>query len=154
MTLPIRDWEVVIGKFLASLLLLGLGLLLTLGAPLTMASLGTLDWGPVVGGYLAALLLGAAYLSVGLFVSALTENQILAFLGSLLVCVGIWVVGEEMVGHLLPQALLEVGQAIGTGARFRSIGRGVLDLRDLVYYLSIVVVMLHLNKAALEARKD
>ena len=83
-----------------------------------------------------------------------TENQILAFLGSLLLCFGLWVVGEEMVIHVLPQSLIDVGQSIGTGARFRSIGRGVLDLRDLVYYASIVVVMLHLNRSALEARKD
>jgi ABC-2 type transport system permease protein len=153
LTLPVRDGAVVLGKFFASLLLLALALALTAGAPLTMAALGPLDWGPVAGGYLAALLLGAAYLSIGLFVSSLTENQILAFLGTLLACFSIWMVGEEFVARILPRSLAELGQLFGTGARFRSIGRGVLDLRDLLYYGSIVAFMLYLNVAALDRRK-
>ena len=79
LTLPARDHELVCGKFLASWALLAIGLAMTLPLAITVSSLGNLDWGPVVGGYVGALLLGAAYLSVGQFVSALTENQILAF---------------------------------------------------------------------------
>jgi ABC-2 type transport system permease protein len=154
LTFPVRDAEVVLGKFLASLVLLVVALALTAGAPVTMALLGPLDWGPVLGGYLAALLLGAAYLSIGLFVSSLTENQILAFLGALLACFLLWVAGEEFFIRVLPERIAEIGQLVGTGARFRSIGRGVLDLRDLVYYGSIVAAMLYLNTAALDARKD
>jgi ABC-2 type transport system permease protein len=153
LTLPVRDGEVVLGKFLASLFLLGLALALTIGAPITMAALGPLDWGPVAGGYLAAFLLGAAYLAVGLFVSSLTENQILAFLGTLLSCFLLWAVGEEFFTRVLPERGAALAQLLGTGARFRSIGRGVLDLRDLLYYASIVALMLYLNAAALDARK-
>ena len=153
LTLPLRDGEVICGKFFASLVLLALALALTAGAPITMALLGPLDWGPVLGGYLAAFLLGAAYLSVGLFISSMTENQILAFLGALLCCFFLWAVGEEFVIRILPQRLADIGQLVGTGARFRSIGRGVLDLRDLLYYGSIVVAMLHLNATTLAARK-
>lgn len=153
LTLPVRDGEVVLGKFLASLLLLALALALTAGAPITMATLGPLDWGPVLGGYLAALLLGAAYLSIGLFVSSLTENQILAFLGALLACFLVWAVGEEFFIRILPERAAGLAELVGTGARFRSIGRGVLDLRDLVYYGSIVAFMLASNAAALDLRK-
>ncbi|GIW72218.1 MAG: ABC transporter permease [Planctomycetota bacterium] len=154
MTLPVRSIEAVLGKFLASLLLLALALVLTAGAAITVASLGPLDWGPVAGGYAAALFMGAAYLAVGLLVSAATDNQILAFLGALLVCFGLWAVGEEFFLRLWPQPLAETLAVFGTGARFRSIARGVLDLRDLVYYASVVVVCLGANVAILEARKE
>ena len=80
LTLPARDHELVAGKFLASWALLGVGLVLTAALPLTVSTIGDLDWGPVLGGYLAALLLWGAYLAVGQFVSATTENQILAFI--------------------------------------------------------------------------
>jgi ABC-2 type transport system permease protein len=90
LTLPAKDHELVSGKFLASWALLGVGLALTLPLPFTVAGLGRLDWGPVWGGYVGALLLGAAYLAVGQFVSALTENQILAFILALLVCMALY----------------------------------------------------------------
>jgi ABC-2 type transport system permease protein len=153
LTLPVRGGEVVAGKFLASLALVGLALLLTAGIPITVASLGDLDWGPVIGGYFAALLLGAAYLAIGLVVSSVTENQILAFLATLGICFVMWLVGEDFVTRYLPVSVASVFEQIGTGARFRSVGRGVIDLSDLVYYATIVVGALYANAAALEARK-
>ncbi|MFC1707705.1 ABC transporter permease [Planctomycetota bacterium] len=154
LTMPVRDGEVVIGKFLASLLLLAIGLALTLGAALTMAFCGSVDHGPILGGYAAALLVGAAYLSVGLLISSLTENQILSFLGALVVCFCLWLVGEEFFLRVWPQSLASVFEQFGTGARFRSIARGVLDLRDLVYYGSIIALCLSANAVALNARKE
>jgi ABC-2 type transport system permease protein len=153
MTLPAEDYELVVGKFLASWGLLATGLILTLGLPVTVAALGDLDWGPVVGGYVGALLLGAAYLAVGQFVSATTENQILAFIVSLVICLILYGVGIETFAGLFPDRTASVLRAIGTGSRFQSIARGVIDLRDLAYYLSLTGFFLAASVAALRIRR-
>jgi ABC-2 type transport system permease protein len=153
LTLPLTPGEIVLGKFLASWALLALALGLTAGLPVTVAMLGRPDWGPIIGGYAAALLLGAAYLAIGLVVSSLTENQILAFLATLAICFLLWIVGEETVTRLFPLSVSEVLEAIGTGARFKSVGRGVLDIADLAYYATITCGALAANAVALELRK-
>jgi ABC-2 type transport system permease protein len=153
LTLPAQDYELVTGKFLASWTLLATGLVLTLGLPITVAALGDLDWGPVVGGYLGALLLGAAYLAVGQFVSATTENQILAFILALVICLALYGLGVEVFVGLFPDRTASVLRSIGTGSRFESIARGVIDLRDLVYYLSLTVFFLAASVAALRVRR-
>jgi len=149
LTLPARDHEVVLGKFLASWALLAVGLALTLGLPLTVAALGDLDPGPVLGGYVGALLLGAAYLAIGQFLSATTENQILAFILTLAVCFALWGVGLETFTGLFSDRGAALLRAVGTGARFESIARGVLDVRDLVYYASLTAFFLAASVGAL-----
>ena len=153
LTLPARDHELVLGKFLASLALLATGLGLTLAMPFTVAGLGNLDWGPVIGGYVGALLLGAGYLAVGQFVSATTENQILAFILALVVCLGLFGLGMETFAGLFPDRTASVLRSLGTGSRFESIARGVIDLRDLVYYLSLTSFFLAASVGALRARR-
>lgn len=153
LTLPAKDHELVGGKFLASWALLGTGLLLTLPLPLSVAGLGDLDWGPVMGGYVGALLLGAAYLSVGQFISATTENQILAFIMSLVVCLALYGVGTEAFSGLFPDRTAMLFRSLGTSSRFRSIARGVIDLRDLTYYLSLTGFFLAASIGALRARR-
>jgi ABC-2 type transport system permease protein len=153
LTLPVRDHELVAGKFLASWALLSVGLALTLTLPATVATLGELDWGPVAGGYVGALLLGASYLAVGQFISATTENQILAFILTLVVCLALYGAGLEAFAGLFPDRTAELLRAIGTGSRFKSIARGVLDLRDLVYYLSLSGFFLAASVGALRARR-
>jgi ABC-2 type transport system permease protein len=153
LTFPVKDHELVFGKFLASLGLLAAGLALTLTLPVTVAWLGDLDVGPAIGGYLGALLLGAAYLALGQFVSATTENQILAFLVTALLCLALWGVGTEAFAGLFPDATAGVLRALGTGSRFESIARGVLDLRDLAYYASLTVFFLVASVSALRARR-
>jgi ABC-2 type transport system permease protein len=153
LTLPVRDHELVAGKFLASLGLLGLALGLTLMIPITVAILGRLDWGPVVGGYVGALLLGAAYLAVGQFLSASTENQILAFMLALVVCLGLYGVGTEAFSGLFTDRTASALRAIGTGSRFQSIARGVIDLRDLVYYVSLTLFFLAASVMMVRARR-
>ena len=86
MTLPVATYKLVLGKFLAALGLVSVALALTLPLPITVSLLGPLDWGPVLGAYLATLLLAAAYLSIGLFVSARTDNPIVALIGTTLLC--------------------------------------------------------------------
>jgi ABC-2 type transport system permease protein len=153
LTLPAEDHELVAGKFLASWGLLATGLGLTLVLPVSVASLGDLDLGPVLGGYLGALLLGAAYLAVGQFVSATTENQILAFILALLICLGLYGIGLESFAGLFPDRTAAVLRGLGTGSRFESIARGVIDLRDLAYYLSLSVFFLAASVGALRVRR-
>ncbi|HVV82529.1 MAG TPA: Gldg family protein [Kofleriaceae bacterium] len=141
LTLPVPRWQLVLGKFLAGLVLMALALVLTFGLPITIAKMGRLDWGPVVGGYLAALLLSAAYLSIGMCVSAATDNQLVAFVGTALACAVAYAIGET--GS-------DLGRALGTGAHFDSVARGVLDLRDLAYYGGIVAVGIALNVLLLQ----
>ena len=152
LTFPVKIHELVIGKFLASMALVAIALLLTIGVPLTVSQIGDLDWGPVIGGYAGAILLAGAYLAIGLFVSSLTENQIIALIISTLICGVFYVVGSEQVTQYTPTNVAETLHAIGTGSRFESIRRGVLDVRDIVYYLSIIVSFLTLNTFVLIAR--
>jgi len=153
LTLPARDRDLVGGKFLASWALLGVGLALTLPLPLTVAWLGNLDTGPVIGGYVGALLLGAAYLAIGQFVSALTDNQILAFILTLIVCIVLYGLGSDAITSLLPANITALLRALGTGSRFESIARGVIDPRDLAYYGSLTFFFLTLSVGALRVKR-
>jgi len=153
LTFPARDHELVLGKFLASWALLGVGLALTLALPVSVATIGRLDWGPVIGGYLGAMLLGAAYLAIGQFVSATTENQILAFILALVACLAFWGVGTETFAGLFSDRVGALLRALGTGSRFASIARGVIDVRDLLYDLSLTAFFLLASIAALRVRR-
>jgi len=153
LTLPVHDHQLVAGKFLASWTLLASGLALTLALPFSVALIGKLDWGPVIGGYIGALLLGAAYLAVGQFVSATTENQILAFILALVVCLAFYGVGTEAFSGLFDDRTAAALRGIGTGSRFQSVARGVIDLRDLVYYASVTLFFLAACVMAVRARR-
>jgi ABC-2 type transport system permease protein len=151
-TLPVRTHHLVIGKFLAALGLVAVALVLTFAVPMTVSMLGDLDWGPVFGGYLAALLLAGAYLAVGLTISAMTENQILALMGSTLLCSAFYVVGADFVTSNANGPGGDLLRALGTGSHFEGIRRGVVDVRDLVYYGSIMVSFLAINTVLLMSK--
>ena len=151
MTLPVRTWDLVLGKFLASTALVAVALALTFPLPMMVSTLGMLDWGPVMGGYIGALLLGALYVSLGLFVSARTDNQVVSLMVTLVVGAAMYVVGSDGFTALFDTHTTELLQRLGTGSRFASIERGVLDLRDLVYYGAITSCFLVLNMVTLES---
>ncbi len=142
LTWPISDFEVVVGKFLASFALLSIVVLLSITIPVTIAILGHPDMGQIVGQYIGALLLGGAYLAIGLWVSSLTENQIVAF-----------IVGNPFVTMASPSFLVPVLSYLGLGNHFESISRGVIDTRDLIYYASVIGFFLFLNVCSLGSRK-
>lgn len=150
-TLPVSVPHLVLGKFLSGLALVGVSLGLTLGVPITVEMLGDLDWGPVLGGYLAALLLAAAYLAVTLWISSLTDNPIVALILSVLACGALFVLGSPWFAGLFSGATADLLRALGTSSRFDSIERGVVDLRDLAYYLSVCTLFLALNVLSLRA---
>jgi ABC-2 type transport system permease protein len=153
LTLPVPIHRLVIGKFVAGFLLVAIALLLTMGLPITIAMMGNLDWGPVIGGYVGALLLAGAYLAIGLCISATTENQIVSLIATMLVGGLIYLPGVPAVADLFGVTGSEVMRLIGTGSRFESIARGVLDLRDLAYYAGLMVLFLTLNTVLLQARR-
>ncbi len=152
-TLPVDSWSFVLGKFVACWVLLAIALLLTLPLPVSAAFIADLDWGPIVAGYVAALLLGGAYLAIGLWVSARTDSQIVSLIVSAFVCGLVYLVGSPLFTNLFGGAIAEFLRGLGSGSRFESITRGVLDLRDLYYYVSVLFVFLALNVFALETER-
>ena len=149
-TQAIPLWCFVLGKFLSCLFLLALALTVTLPLPVTVAIIGDLDWGPVWAGYLATLLLGATYLSIGLFVSARSDNQIVSLITASVLSGIFYLLGTTTITDLFGNQTAEWLRLLGTGSRFDSITRGVVDLRDLYYYVSLVLVFLALNTLMLE----
>ena len=153
LTLPVKQIQLVLGKFLAVMTMIVIALLLTLPVVILVSMLGWLDWGPVVGGYLAALLMAAAYAAIGLFVSSRTDNQIVALISTVLLGGIFYLVGTAHVTDLVSGSVSNILWAIGTGSRFESIERGVIDLRDLVYYLSLCAIFLTANVISLDAKR-
>lgn len=153
LTMPVRLVELVAGKFLSALTLVALALGLTLFLPLTVQSLGNLDWGPVIGGYLAALLLASSYIAIGLFVSSRTDNQLVALIGTAVICGALQAIGSPVVTDLFGAAAGDLMRKFGTGSRFESIERGVIDLRDLLYYVSLAIFFLALNILSLDSKR-
>lgn len=150
LTQPVSLWHFVLGKFRACFTLLLLALVATIPLPVTVALMGDLDWGPVAAGYMATCLLGATYLSAGLFISSLTDNPIVSLIGSVALCGLLYLAGSPGLTDFFDTGTAEALRLLGTGSRFESITRGVLDLRDLCYYLSLTAGFLTLNVFCLE----
>ena len=153
MTLPVRNYEVVLGKFLASFSFVMITLALSFSLPLTLFFLGDVDSGPIIGGYVGACFLGGAFLAIGLFVSNLAENQIVAFIIAALLSFALFIIGEDLVLATLPNSLVPTFSFLGLGKHFVSLQRGVLDSRDVIYYISVIGFFLFLNTQSLESRK-
>jgi len=151
MTLPLTEVQMLCGKFLAALAFLAVTIGFTVCYPLTLAFLGRLDWGPVVGGYLGLLVLGAAYLGIGLFTSALTRNQIVAFILGFAVCFALFLADKVLM--LVPAGLAGFFEYLGTEYHFQSFARGIIDTKDLVYYGTLIVLAFAATRLVLERRK-
>jgi len=153
LTYPLRLRDLVLGKFLGAWGLLAASLFFTIGIPLTVASLGDLDWGPVLGGYLGAMLMGAAAISFGLFLSACTRNQVVAWL---LAAVGLmtWnMLDFAATAEAMPPTLGRVILAADFDGHFFAFARGVVDLRDVLFYFAVTVFFLCLNGLIFEHRR-
>jgi ABC-2 type transport system permease protein len=155
MTLPVREWEVVLGKFLSGCSLLGIILLLTLPTTLTVAfiSQSGLDWGMVLTSYLGTFLFGAAVLAMGGWVSSFTENQIVAFILGLALVFVAMIIGTPLVTMRLPAFMAPLVEYVGLNSHYSSISRGVLDSRDVVYFATLIFLFLYLTVRSVESRK-
>jgi ABC-2 type transport system permease protein len=136
LTLPLGNGEIIVGKFLAAWALLGVGLLLTIPYALTVSSIAGMDWGPVLGGYIGALLMGGAYLAVGMLSTSLATNQIVAFILGLGLCFVFFILDKVLI--FVPEGFATIFEYLSVDYHFRNIARGVIDLRDIVFYLSFV----------------
>ncbi len=151
LTLPVRDYEIILGKFLAGLILIVVAVILTFIYVLILSGIGDFDYGSVVSGYIGLILLGAAYLSIGVFTSSLTENQIVAFITGFVIIFALFMLDKVLV--FMPTLLASFFEYLSVSYHFSNISRGVIDSRDLIYYLSLIFFFLFLAVRALESRK-
>lgn len=149
-TLPITRFDVLLGKFAGSLLFILLMLVPTLAYPIIVASLGDLDSGPVIGGYIGTVFLSGLYCSVGLFASALTKNQIVAFIIGLSICAFLVMIDKLL--FFVPVSLTGILQYVGADYHFRNVAKGVLDSRDIVYFVSATFVALYATSIVVKRR--
>jgi ABC-2 type transport system permease protein len=154
LTWPVSDFEVVAGKFLASFCFIAVAIVLTVTIPLSIFFIGGKpDVGPIVTGYIGALLMGGAYLAIGMWISSYTENQIIAFLLGVVACFAFYIIGSPFIVMFASPFFASIFTYLGLGGHFDSIQRGVIDSRDIVYYLSIIGFFLFLNMQSLSSRK-
>jgi ABC-2 type transport system permease protein len=153
LTLPVNDWEAVLGKYFAALFFFGLIVLLSLIIPISAALLGKPDWPVIICGYIGIMLVGGAYIAVGMMMSSLTSSQTIAFVSSVIVCLLLLGINDLLSKFGLPFGLGALAAYIDVGDHFASISRGVIDSRDIIYYLSLIAFFLVLNKYQLERRK-
>jgi len=151
LTKPVTDRQVILGKYLATVLLIGIALLFTLPYFITVAKIGNIDAGATICGYIALLLISASYASIGLFASSITTNQIVAFLSALFI--GIFfhfllqMIGSGMKG-LPGQIIMYMSMTV----HFESLSRGVFDSKDLIYFGSVIFLGLFLAEVSLSKR--
>jgi len=150
-TMPVRDWEVVLGKFLAGMTMLAAVVGMTCFYAVTLSFLGPVDRGPVITGYLGLLLMGGAYVSIGVMASSLTRNQIVAFILAFAISFALFIFGQ--VVQYAPEWIGPVLAFLSMGNHFESLSRGVIDSRDVIYYVSVMAVSLVIATVSLQSRK-
>jgi ABC-2 type transport system permease protein len=150
-TYPIKDSEIILGKYLAALGLMAVLLVFTVVYPISVSMLGNMDGGQTFSGYLGLFLMGAGYLSLGLFASSITENQIVAFIVALTISFFFFIVDKIL--FFVPPALANIFQYLSIEYHFQNIARGVIDTRALIYFGSMIFISLLLASHALSRRK-
>lgn len=151
LTYPIRDSEIVVGKFLAALALICVLLLFTLVYTISVSTLGDLDGGQVLSGYIGLFLMGAAYLAIGLFASSITENQIVAFIVALGISLFFFILDKIL--FFVPVSVANIFEYLAIEYHFQNIARGVIDSRNIIYYASLIFIGLLLATNGLSRRK-
>jgi len=158
LTLPVSMTEAILGKFLAAWIFIGLIIALTFPIILTTAYLGNPDKGAIIGGYLGSFLLAGTYLAIGMMTSAFTRNQVISFVLALMICLFLLLAGWPPVTDLLvkwaPEWLVNGVAALSFMPHYEAFQKGVIDSRDIVYYLSVMVFMLFGTYLVLENRKS
>ncbi len=150
-TKPVRDVEIVLGKFLAAWVLLAATLLPTLMYLFTIMFLGKVDLGPIITGYIGLLLMGGVYIGVGLLASSLTENQIVAFIFSFLIVFALFMMDKVLI--YMPEGFASTLEFLAIDYHFSNIARGIIDTRNIIYFGSVLGFSLLLTTVSLERRK-
>ena len=158
MTLPVDLWQAVVGKFLAAWAFTGLALVLTFPIWITVNYLGDPDNGAVVAAYIGSLLMAGGFLAVGSCISATTKNQVIAFILAVVACFLLLLAGFPLVLDMFsawaPQMLIDAIASLSFLTHFTSISKGLIDLRDLVYFALLISVMLYANAIVLQIKKS
>lgn len=156
LTLPVTQWQAVLGKFLAAWLFCGIALALTFPLVLTVNYLGRPDNGVIATGYIGCLLMAGAYLSIGAAISALTKNQVVAFVLAVAVCFLFAASGSPVVTDFLSRripVMAEIARGISVTERLGDLSRGIVALRDLVFFGTFIGFWLFANTLAVDHRK-
>jgi ABC-2 type transport system permease protein len=142
MTLPVREWEIVGGKFLAALATVCVCLLFTLPWPFSLVGLvaegQSVDFGPILGGYIGVILMSSSFIAWGMWASAINKNQIVGFIVGLALCFALWI--PDRIAIVLPETMSQIAQFLSVNYHFENVARGVIDTRDLFYYLTVTVI--------------
>lgn len=156
-TLPVRMMEAVISKFVAAWIFIGIALLLTIPMVFTVLYLGTPDMGIIITSYLGSFLMAGAYLSVTCVTSALTRNQVISFILSVIICFIMvllgWGVFTEIITKILPVWLTDIISSFSFTTHFNSIRKGIIDSRDVMFFLSVIFGGLFINAIILDSKK-
>lgn len=150
LTLPVTFRDIILGKFLAAVAFAGAILVPTLSYAIFISAVGDLDWGATLGGYLGAILLAGAYAAIGLFASSLTRNQIIACIVTMVICVTLAIIDQML--FFFPQTILDVITFISASAHFNNIAKGIVDSRDLLYFVSVAFLGLYATHLSMEEK--
>ncbi|HEX4084951.1 MAG TPA: ABC transporter permease [Chthoniobacteraceae bacterium] len=157
LTLPVAPWQAIVGKFLAALAVLAIALALTFPIVITVNYLGHPDNGVILGGYIGSLLLASAYLAISAMTSAVTRNQVISFIVSVAICLFLilcgWAPVTNLLVHWASPAVVDAVASFSVMTHFESIQRGVLDTRDLLFFVSVVVFSLFTTSVILRAHR-
>ncbi len=153
MTLPYKEYQLVLGKFLSTFIVLFIMLLLTLPIPIMLSMLGRFDWGQIFGEYLGVLLIGTTGISIGLFVSSVSTNQISAFVSGLLILLLLTLINQVNLFINMPMWMISVFNYLSLGYHFETFRKGLIDTRDLFFYLIVTGLFLYLNVKVLILNK-
>ncbi len=140
LTMPVSFTDIALGKFFAATLFSAAMLLPTLAYPVFISFIGDVDLGPVAGGYLGALFLAAAYCAMGLFASALTRNQIIAFIIGCALCFTLTIINRML--FFMPPKIVAFIEYIGASSHFTNFSKGILDTRDIIYFISLICIFI------------
>lgn len=151
LTKPVKEYELVIGKFLAAFVLMVITLLPTLIYVAAVLFMGETDKGALIGGYVGLILMGAIYIGVGIFASSLTENQVIAFIVSFVAVFALFMMGKVL--QQISPGLVSTVEFLSADYHYSNISRGVIDTRDLFYYFSLIFLTVFLTKTSIESRK-
>jgi ABC-2 type transport system permease protein len=151
LTKAVTDRQVILGKYLATLILIIIALLFTLPYVITISKIGNLDTGGTICGYLALILISAAYTSIGIFTSSITNNQIVAFLSALFIGLFFHII-FAVISSTMTGILGQVINSLSVTTHFESLSRGVVDTKDLIYFGSIIFMGLFLSEVSLSKR--
>ena len=151
MTRPVRDWEVVVGKFLATVSLFASVIIISLSYPVILEVVAKVDWAMILTGYFGLLLAGAAFAALGVFASSLTSNQIAAAIIAVFMLLFLWLIGT--LSYSVSQSLGDVFKHLSVLENYQDFSKGIIDTKNIIYFLSLIFVSLFLAVRTIENRR-